>query len=537
MGKEAREALKKGVDRACNLVKVTLGPKGRNIVIKQNSMFPTSTRDGANVIRNCKVSDPLEVPGSEAIIEMAMKQLMDVGDSTTSVCVLAQAIIEEGFKLVEAGANPNQLKREIDAAVELVVKSIKEQAIPVTGDMLEHVATIAANNDNTIGKLVAEAFSKIGKEGDVTLVESQSAVTRIEVLQGMRFNRGYVTPFCINNPQKMTCELEGVQVLIYDKPIKTVKELFDPTPAPPGQPKKNPGIFDVAKVNEKNALLIICSSFDEEALGTFSANKQKIPDLPVCIVECPEMRDSPERNEVLQDIAVMTGGKVIGDLYGTTLAKLKPEDLGRVAKISVDEKSTSLMGGQGEKGKVEQRVIALEAQLELPETTEMQKQFLKARIARLTGGVAVMYVGGNSQVEMKERKDRCDDAIRATKAALEEGIVPGGGMALINALKDWRKWSIAETAGVHTIMEKALIAPFVQICNNAGIDSNILVAGVMNEQNQYKGYNATTDEMVDMLDAGVIDPAKVVRHAIQNAASIAGVLITTDALMIEELPK
>jgi len=518
-GEEARTALLSGVDLIVDSVKVTLGPSGRNVVIKENGAFPRSTKDGVSVARACRV-DPnsMEVVGSEMIIEMALKQLMDVGDQTTSVCVLAQAIIHEGFKLIDAGATPIQLQREINAAVELVVESLKQQAIPVEGDMLEHVATIAANNDNSIGKLVAEAFRKIGEEGDVSLVESQSAETKIEVLQGMRLNRGYITPYCINT-DKLTCELEGVQVLIYDKVISTVKDLFDPTPG-----KKTPGVFDVAKVGEKNALLIICSGFEGEALGTFAANKAKIPDLPVCIIECPEMRDSPERNEVLKDIAILTGGTVIGDLFGNTLAKLTPEQLGKVAKISVSESSTSLIGGQGDKALVDKRLMELRTQRDLPETTDMQKQGLNTRIARLSGGVAVMYVGGNSQLEMKERKDRCDDAVRATKAALQEGIVPGGGLAL---LRSKSKIALETTDGARLI-DKILEAPFNQICANAGVKPDYI------KLIENSGYNAATGEYGDMITMGVIDPVKVVRNAIVNAASVAGAILTTDVVMMDE---
>jgi len=525
-GADARKMLKSGVDAVCNAVKVTLGPKGRNVVIKRNGDWPTVHKDGITVARACRVSDLNDVVGSEAIIGMGMKQLVDVGDGTTTVCVLAQAIIDEGIKLVDNGVNPMALQREINDAVKLVVENIKAQAIPVTGDMLEQVATIAANNDNSIGKLVAEAFSKIGEEGDVTLVESQTSETRIEVLQGMRFNRGYITPACINNPAKINCELDGVQVLIYDKVISLTKELFDPTPG-----RKNPGIFDVAKVNEGRALLIICSGFEGEALGTFTANKAKIPDLPVCIVECPEMRDSPQRVDVLQDLAILTGAKVIGDLYGTTLAKLTEDQLGKVARIIVTDSSTSLIGGQGDKEQVNKRLIQLRTQRDDSQTTDMQRQGLEARIARLSGGVAVMYVGGNTQVEMKERKDRCDDAIRATKAALQEGIVPGGGMSLLKS-----GGALATLYSKGAVLVKEIISsPLRQICKNAGVDENDVIETVINSENGF-GYNAATGKYVDMIADGVIDPCKVVRHAIENAASIAGMLLTSEALM-QELPE
>ncbi len=515
-GEESRKFLKDGVDTVVNAVKVTLGPKGRNVAIKENGMMPFWTKDGVTVARHCRIGDPLLITGAEAIIDLAMKQLMDVGDSTTTTCVLAQAIIEEGMKLIEAGANPLQLQREINEAVASVVKHIESLAIPVSGDMLEHVATIAANNDNAIGKLVAEAFNKIGKEGVVTLVESHTAQTRIEVVQGMQFNRGYLTPFCVNNPAKMNCELDNVKIFIYDKVISQAKELF--------------GVMSlgIQGVNQGCSLLMIVSGLEGEAMGAFTSNKVKTPGLPVCIVECPEMRDSPDREQVLMDISILTNAMIIGDLHGEAIAAINPTQLGGAAKVTVTESTTAIIGGQGDKKLVDKRLMELRTQA--GNATGIKLQGLETRIARLSSGVAVMYVGGNSQVEMKERKDRCDDAIRATKAALQEGIVAGGGICLFKEME--RIGDKNDLTQGEELLVQVLASPLEQICLNAGIDPQAVLSRLF-DTSPKEGYNAATGEFVDMVEAGIIDPAKVVRCALQNAASIAGMLLTSECLMVE----
>lgn len=527
-GSEAREILKKGVDKVANAVKVTLGPKGRNVIISTPWMPSAVTKDGVTVARNIFLKDHLEEVGASAMREVAMKTLADSGDGTTTATVLAQAIYNAGMQIIsDKDINVTEVKKGIDIAVDVVVESIKEMSQPVDETRLKQIATISANGDEVIGGLVAEAYTKVGLSGVVNIEDSNSLETRIELVNGMKLNKGYITPFAVNDGSKMSAEYSNVYVFICDKSITTSKELFN--------------IFKVMDLNPGNPLLIICKDMDNEALAAYNANRTK-SNIPVCVIQCPEWGDS--QKELLKDIATFTGGKVVGDMFGTDVMKIVLTDFGRCAKISVTNEETVLVGGLGGEDLISAR--AEELRNFAKDAKDLDKRALEMRAANLTGSVAVIYVGGSSQIEAKERKDRCDDSVRATKAAIEEGFVPGGGTALFYSRRsviDYLKSSSdsSSTKRGIKIIEDSISCPMRQIFLNSGFDDksvNEIVDFLIIEEDingpKDRGWNVETNDPVCMVESGIIDPAKVVRVALQNAASIAGTMLTSEVLMVEE---
>ena len=515
---EARNKMKKGVDTLADAVKVTLGPKGRNVVIEKKFGAPGITKDGVSVAKEIELEDGIENIGAQMVKEVASKTADVAGDGTTTATVLAQSIIGEGLKNVAAGANPMDLKRGIDKAVAAVVNNLKSQSQTVGNDnkKIEQVATISANNDGTIGKLIAEAMEKVGNEGVITVEEAKGTDTTVEVVEGMQFDRGYLSAYFVTNTEKMQVELSNPYILIYDKKISTLKDIL-------------PILESV--VQSGRPLLIIAEDVDGEALSTLVVNKLR-GSLKIAAVKAPGFGD--RRKEMLQDIAVLTGGTVISEEQGYKLENASVAYLGQAESITIDKDNTIVVGGKGEKENITARVNQIKAQMEVT-TSDYDREKLQERLAKLSGGVAVLYVGAASEVEMKEKKDRVDDALHATRAAVEEGIVAGGGTAFIRAIEaiaDLKGDNADENTGV-AIVRRALEEPLRQIVANAGLEGSIVVQKVK-EGNADFGFNARTEVYENMLAAGVIDPTKVSRVALENAASIASMLLTTECVIADK---
>ena len=515
---DARDSLKKGVDELANAVKVTLGPKGRNVIIETKFGAPPITKDGVTVAKEIELACPYENMGAQLVKEVASKTNDKAGDGTTTATVLAQAIIGVGLKNVTAGANPMDLKRGIDKAVSKVVESIAAQAEEVGSNMerIEHVAKISANGDESIGKLIAEAMQKVKKEGVITVEEAKGTDTTVEVVEGMQFDRGYISAYFVTDTEKMETQYENPYILIYDKKISVLKDLL-------------PILEQV--VQSGRALLIIAEDIDSEALATLVVNRLR-GGLKVCAVKAPGFGD--RRKAMLEDIAVLTGGTVITEEKGMKLEDAKMDMLGTAEKVTVDKDNTTIVKGHGNKKAIEARVNQIKAQIETT-TSDYDKEKLQERLAKLAGGVAVLYVGAASEVEMKEKKDRVDDALHATRAAVEEGTVPGGGVAYIraiSALEGLKGENEDETTGIE-IIKRAIEEPLRQIVNNAGKEGAVVVQRVKEGKAAF-GYNARTDVYEDLNQAGVVDPAKVTRIALENAASIAGMFLTTECVVAEK---
>lgn len=515
---EARDALKKGVDTLANAVKVTLGPKGRNVIIEKKFGSPAITKDGVTVAKEIELKDALENMGAQMVKEVASKTADQAGDGTTTATVLAQAIITPGIKSVAAGANPMDLKRGIDQAVATVVANLKTQSQTVGEDnnKIKQVATISANNDEVIGSLIAEAMEKVGKDGVITVEEAKGTETEVKTVEGMQFDRGYLSPYFVTNSDKMEAELENPYVLIYDKKISNMKELLP--------------ILE-KQVQTGKPLLIIAEDLDGEALATLVVNKIR-GSLKVAAVKAPGFGD--RRKAMLEDIAILTGGTVISEERGYKLENAELSYLGQAEKIVVDKDNTTIINGSGNADDIKARVNQIKTQIETT-TSDYDREKLQERLAKLSGGVAVLYVGATTEVEMKEKKDRVDDALHATRAAVEEGIVAGGGVAFIRAsaaLKDLKGANEDENIGID-IIRRAIEEPLRQICNNAGIEGAIVVQKVREGEGDF-GYNARTDVYENLIGAGVIDPTKVSRVALENSASIASMLLTTEAVLADE---
>ncbi len=515
---EARDHLKKGVDELANAVKVTLGPKGRNVIIEKKFGAPHITKDGVTVAKEIELSDAFQNTGAQLVKEVASKTGDDAGDGTTTATVLAQSIVAEGLKNVTAGANPMDLKRGIDKAVAKVVESIKSQSEKVGDnyDKIEQVATVSANNDPTIGKLIADAMRKVSKDGVITIEEAKGTDTTIGVVEGMQFDRGYLSAYFVTNTEKMECEMEKPFILIYDKKISNLKDMLP--------------ILEPA-VQTGRPLLIIAEDVDSEALTTLVVNRLR-SQLKICAVKAPGFGD--RRKEMLEDIAVLTGGLVISEEKGLKLEQATLEMLGTCDKITVSKDNTTIVNGAGAKENIETRINQIKAQIKTT-TSDYDKEKLQERLAKLSGGVAVLYVGAASEVEMKEKKDRVDDALCATRAAIEEGIVPGGGVTYIraiDALEGFKGDNADETTGVE-IIKRAIEEPLRQIVANAGKEGAVVVQKVREGKGDF-GYNARTDVYENMYAAGVVDPAKVTRVALENAASIAGMFLTTECVIVEK---
>ena len=515
---EARDALKRGVDALANAVKVTLGPKGRNVIIDKKFGSPQITKDGVTVAKEIELSNPVENMGAQLLKEVASKTADAAGDGTTTATVLAQAIVTGGLKNVAAGANPMDLKRGIDKAVEAVVENLKKQSQMVGNDnkKIEQVATISANNDSTIGKLIAEAMAKVKKEGVITVEEAKGTDTTVEVVEGMEFDRGYISPYFITDVDKMEAVLESPLILIYEKKISTMKELLP--------------VLEKA-VQTGKPILIIAEDIDGEALQTLVVNRLR-SNLKFCAVKAPGFGD--RRKAMLEDLAILTGGIFIAEDRGFLLENADLTFLGKAEKVTVDKDNTTIVGGAGKKADITARVNQIKAQIEAT-TSDYDKEKLQERLAKLAGGVAVLYVGAATEVEMKEKKDRVDDALAATRAAVEEGIVPGGGVAYIRAIASLDKLkglNEDENTGIQ-IVRRAIEEPLRQICANCGIEGSIVVQKVKEGKDDY-GFNARTEKYENLLKAGVIDPTKVSRIALENAASVAAMLLTTDCVLAEK---
>ncbi|NIJ43678.1 chaperonin GroEL [Wenyingzhuangia heitensis] len=517
---EARDGLKRGVDALANAVKVTLGPKGRNVVIGKAFGGPHITKDGVTVAKEIELSDPLENMGAQMVKEVASKTNDLAGDGTTTATVLAQSIVQEGLKNVAAGANPLDLKKGIDKAVASIVSGLAEQSKEVGSDssQIQQVAAISANNDNSIGDLIAEAFGKVGKEGVITVEEAKGTETYVDIVEGMQFDRGYLSPYFVTNSEKMLAELENPYILLYDKKISNLKELL-PILEPISQSGK--------------PLLIIAEDVDGEALATLVMNKLRGA-LKIAAVKAPGFGD--RRKAMLEDIAILTGGTVVSEEMGLTLENTTLDSLGTAENITIDKDNTTIVNGAGTSEAITARVNQIKAQIETT-TSDYDKEKLQERLAKLAGGVAVLYVGAASEVEMKEKKDRVDDALHATRAAVEEGIVAGGGVALVRAkaaLTALEAENADEKTGI-AIINRAIEEPLRQIVSNAGGEGSVVVAKVIEGKDDY-GYNAKTEEYVQMFAAGIIDPTKVTRVALENAASVAGMILTT-ACTLTEIPE
>jgi chaperonin GroEL len=514
---EARDLLKKGVDQLADAVKVTLGPKGRNVVIEKKFGSPQITKDGVTVAKEIELPNNFENMGAQMVKEVASKTADDAGDGTTTATVLAQSIINVGLKNVTAGANPMDLKRGIDKAVLKVIEHLKGQTRQIGEDItkIEQVAKISANNDSAIGKLIAEAMEKVHKDGVITVEEAKGTDTSVEVVEGMQFDRGYISPYFVTNSEKMEAVLDNPLILIHDKKISTMKDLL-------------PVLEPVAQAGK--TLLIIAEDVDSEALATLVVNKLR-GSLRIAAVKAPGFGD--RRKEMLEDIAILTGGTVISEEKGLRLDTATMDMLGRAEKITIDKDNTTIVNGAGEKENIDARVKQIRKQMEVT-TSDYDKEKLQERLAKLAGGVAVLYIGAASEIEMKEKKDRVDDALSATRAAVEEGIVPGGGVAYIRAIEaivDLKGENEDETTGI-AIIKRALEEPLRQIVTNAGDEGSVIVQRVKEGKNAF-GYNARTEVYEDLFEAGVIDPTKVVRVALENAASIAGMLLTTETIIAE----
>ena len=515
---QAREELKKGVDALADAVKVTLGPKGRNVIIEKKFGAPHITKDGVTVAREVELDDPFRNMGAQLVKEVASKTGDDAGDGTTTATVLAQSIINVGLKNVAAGANPMDLKRGIDKAVEKVVETIKVMSEPVGDDFkkIEDVARVSANNDEKIGKLIAEAMKKVNKEGVITVDEAKGTETTIDIVEGMQFDRGYISPYFVTDAEKMECVMDAPYILLYDKKISNLKDLLP--------------ILE-ASAQSGRPLLIIAEDVDQEALATLVVNRLR-GSLKICAVKAPGFGD--RRKEMLEDIAILTGGTVISEEKGMQLATSTVDVLGTAEKITVNKENTTIVNGAGSKEAIAARVAQIKAQISQT-TSEYDKEKLQERLAKLAGGVAVLHIGAPSEVEMKEKKDRVDDALSATRAAIAEGIVPGGGVAYIRCIaqvETLKGVNDDEQTGID-IVKRAIEEPLRQIASNAGVEGAVVVQKVR-EGNADFGYNARTDQYEDLFPAGVIDPAKVTRVALENAASIAGMFLTTECVIAEK---
>jgi len=515
---EARDKLKRGVDQLANAVKVTLGPKGRNVVMEKKFGSQQVTKDGVSVAKEIELEDPFENVGAQMVKEVASKTSDTAGDGTTTATVLAQAIVNVGLKNVTAGANPMDLKRGIDKAVAKVIENLKKQSVEVGDDYLkiEQVATVSANNDTEIGKLIAEAMKKVKKEGVITVEEAKGIETTVEVVEGMQFDRGYISPYFITNPEKMETVLENPMVLITDRKISTMKDLL-------------PVLEPVAQAGR--AMLIIAEDIEGEALATLVVNKLR-GSLKIAAVKAPGFGD--RRKEMLEDIAILTGGVVISEEKGLRLDGAKMDMLGTAEKITIDKDNTTIVNGGGKKDNINKRIAQIRTQIENT-TSDYDREKLQERLAKLAGGVAVLYVGAATETEMKEKKDRVDDALSATRAAVEEGIVPGGGVAYIRAieaLENMKGNNEDETTGIQ-IIKRAIEEPLRQIMTNAGLEGSVIVQKVKEGKGDY-GYNAQTNKFENLFQTGVIDPTKVTRVALENAASIAGLILTTECVITEK---
>ena len=515
---QAREELRAGVDALADAVKVTLGPKGRNVIIDKKFGAPHITKDGVTVAKEIELEDPFQNMGAQLVKEVASKTGDDAGDGTTTATVLAQAIVNVGLKNVTAGANPMDLKRGIDKAVAKVVEGIRAQAQEVGDDFskIESVARISANNDEEIGQLIAEAMRKVKKDGVITVEEAKGTDTTVEVVEGMQFDRGYISPYFVTNTEKMECEMENPFILIYDKKISTLKDMLP--------------ILE-ASAQSGRPLLIVAEDVDNEALATLVVNRLR-GSLKICAVKAPGFGD--RRKEILEDIAVLTGGVVISEEKGMRLDAATVEMLGRAEKITVNKDNTVIVNGLGSKESIEARVAQIKAQIEVS-TSDYDKEKMQERLAKLAGGVAVLYIGAASEVEMKEKKDRVDDALSATRAAIAEGIVPGGGVAYIrciDTLEGLKGANEDETTGIE-IVRRAIEAPLRQIMHNAGLEGAVILQKVREGKGDF-GFNARTGQYENFFEAGVIDPAKVTRVALENAASIAGMFLTTECVITDK---
>ncbi len=514
---EARDGIKRGVDALANAVKVTLGPKGRNVIISKPFGGPTITKDGVTVAKEIELKDALENMGAQMVKEVASKTNDLAGDGTTTATVLAQAIVKEGLKNVAAGANPMDLKRGIDLAVSTIVEDLKKQSHEVgnNSEKIKQVASISANNDDSVGELIAQAFDKVGKEGVITVEEAKGTDTYVDIVEGMQFDRGYLSPYFVTNADKMIVDLDNPYILLYEKKISSLKELL-------------PVLEPVAQSGKP--LLIIAEDVDGEALATLVMNKLRGA-LKISAVKAPGFGD--RRKAMLEDIAVLTGGQVISEERGFTLENATLDMLGTAERITIDKDNTTVVNGAGKHEDIKLRVNQIKAQIETT-TSDYDREKLQERLAKLAGGVAVLYVGAPSEVEMKEKKDRVDDALHATRAAVEEGIIPGGGVAFVrtkSALKALKTTNADERTGIN-IIERAIEEPLRQIVENAGGEGSVVVAKVLDGKGDF-GYNAKTDEYVNMLKAGIIDPTKVTRIALENAASVAGMILTTACALID----
>ncbi|ACU91880.1 MULTISPECIES: chaperonin GroEL [Capnocytophaga] len=515
---DAREGLKRGVDALANAVKVTLGPRGRNVIISKSFGSPQVTKDGVTVAKEIELEDALENMGAQMVKEVASKTNDLAGDGTTTATVLAQAIVKEGLKNVASGANPMDLKRGIDKAVAKIVEHLAKQAKEVgsSSEKIKQVASISANNDDTIGELIAQAFEKVGKEGVITVEEAKGTDTYVDVVEGMQFDRGYLSPYFVTDSEKMVAELDHPYILLYDKKISTMKDLL-------------PVLEPVAQSGKP--LLIIAEDIDGEALATLVVNKLR-GTLRIAAVKAPGFGD--RRKAMLEDIAILTGGTVIAEERGFTLENATIDMLGTAERVSIDKDNTTIVNGAGKSDNIKARVAQIKAQIENT-SSDYDREKLQERLAKLSGGVAVLYIGAASEVEMKEKKDRVDDALHATRAAVEEGIVAGGGIALIrakNVLGKLKPLNADEETGIKIIL-KALEAPLRTIVENAGVEGSVIVARVLEASRDAYGYNAKTGTYTDMFKAGIIDPKKVTRVALENAASVAGMILTTECALVD----
>ncbi len=514
---EARDGIKRGVDALANAVKVTLGPKGRNVIIGKSFGAPQVTKDGVTVAKEIELKDNLENMGAQMVKEVASKTNDLAGDGTTTATILAQSIVTEGLKNVAAGANPMDLKRGIDKAVISVVKGLEKQSVEIgsASEKILQVASISANNDETIGKLITEAFEKVGKEGVITVEEAKGTDTYVDVVEGMQFDRGYISPYFVTDSEKMEADLDTPQILITDKKISVMKDLL-------------PILEPVAQSGKP--LLIIAEDIDGEALATLVVNKLR-GSLKIAAVKAPGFGD--RRKAMLEDIAILTGGTVISEERGFTLENTTIDMLGTAEKVTIDKDNTTVVNGSGNKNDIKSRVSQIKAQIETT-TSDYDKEKLQERLAKLAGGVAVLYVGAPSEVEMKEKKDRVDDALHATRAAIEEGIVAGGGVALLNSKNDLNKVKASnsdESTGIQ-IVNKAIETPLRTIVENSGGEGSVVVSKVLEGEKNF-GYNAKEGKYVDMLKEGIIDPKKVTRVALENAASVAGMILTTECALVD----
>jgi chaperonin GroEL len=517
-GEQSRQAILRGVNQLADAVKVTLGPKGRNVVLDRKFGSPTITKDGVTVAKEIDLKDPLENMGAQMVREVASKTSDTAGDGTTTATVLAQAIYREGARNVVAGANPMELKRGIEKAVEAIVEEVKKMSRPVSGNMVAQVGTISANSDATIGKIIAEAMDKVGKDGVITVEEAKTLETSLDVVEGMQFDRGYLSAYFVTDAERMEVVLENPVILIHEKKISSMKDLL-------------PVLEQVARLGRP--LLIIAEDIEGEALATLVVNKLR-GTLQVAAVKAPGFGD--RRKAMLEDIAILTGGRAITEDLGIKLESIKLDDLGKAKKITIDKDNTTIVEGGGTTSAIEGRVKQIRAQVE-DTTSDYDREKLQERLAKLVGGVAVIKVGAATETEMKEKKARVEDAMHATKAAVEEGIVPGGGVALVRAAKALEKLKLEgdQKVGVE-IIRRAIEEPMRWIATNAGQEGSIVVSKVKEQKQNDEGFNAATEVYEDLVKAGVIDPAKVVRSALQNASSIASLLLTTEAL-VSEIPE